>query len=220
MPRELWRAARRWTLWTTFTPRQLDIDVQHALGKRYLTNVLDTLAAAGVSMIRLDAVGYAIKKAGTSCFMLPETFDFIRAMAADGRALGIEVLVEVHSYYARQIEIARHVDWVYDFALPPLVLHAFAFGTARNLKKWIGMRPSNAITVLDTHDGIGIVDVGADQTDREGRPGTGVAWRDRRPGRTYPRRKRRPEPPCHGRGSLESRSLSGELHLLRRNGTR
>ncbi len=75
-------------------------------------------------MIRLDAVGYAIKKPGTSCFMIPETFAFIAELTSQARALGIEVLVEIHSHYLKQIEIARQVDWVYDFALPPLVLHA------------------------------------------------------------------------------------------------
>jgi len=71
----------------------------------------------------------------------------------------------------RQIEIASHVGWVYDFALPPLVLHAFAFGTAKYLKDWIRIRPNNAVTVLDTHDGIGIVDIAADPSDRAGHPG-------------------------------------------------
>ncbi len=159
------------TLWTTFTPQQLDIDVEHPVGRAYLDRILSTLAANGVRMVRLDAVGYAIKRPGTSCFMLPETFDFISGFASQGRALGIEVLVEVHSYYRRQIEIAARVDWVYDFALPPLVLHAFTFGSAAALKAWIGIRPNNAITVLDTHDGIGIIDIGADPADREGRPG-------------------------------------------------
>ena len=159
------------SLWATFTPHQLDIDVRHPLGQSYLKRVLATLAGSGVTMVRLDAVGYAIKKPGTSCFMLPETFDFISEIAANGRELGVEVLVEVHSYFARQIEIARHVDWVYDFALPPLVLHAFAFGTAQYLKDWIRIRPNNAVTVLDTHDGIGIVDIGADANDRTGNPG-------------------------------------------------
>jgi sucrose phosphorylase len=161
----------RVTLWATFTPHQLDIDVRHPLGKAYLAGVLSTLAQNGVGMIRLDAVGYAIKEAGTSCFMIPETFAFISEIASSGRALGVEVLVEVHSYYGRQIEIASRVDWVYDFALPPLVLHAFAFGTAEYLKNWIRIRPTNAVTVLDTHDGIGIIDIGADPADRTGRPG-------------------------------------------------
>ncbi|HSC15232.1 MAG TPA: sucrose phosphorylase, partial [Gammaproteobacteria bacterium] len=126
--------------------------------------------AHGIKMIRLDAIGYAIKKAGTSCFMLPETFDFIGALAARARRHGLEVLVEVHSHYEQQIEIARRVDWVYDFALPPLVLHAFSRGTARALKRWIAIRPRNALTVLDTHDGIGVIDI-AGEHGGEGRPG-------------------------------------------------
>jgi sucrose phosphorylase len=162
-------------LWTTFTPQQLDIDVHHAQGRAYLDGILNTFAANGVNMVRLDAVGYAIKKPGTSCFMLPETFDFIAEFAARAKALGIEVLVEVHSYYHRQIEIAQRVDWVYDFALPPLVLHALFNKTSAPLKRWVGMRPNNALTVLDTHDGIGIIDIGADSSkpigDRAGHPG-------------------------------------------------
>jgi sucrose phosphorylase len=161
----------RRTLWTTFTPQQIDIDVGHDEGRAYLERILTTLAANGVSMIRLDAVGYAIKKAGTSCFMLPETFEFIGEIAVRGRELGIDVLVEIHSHHRRQIEIAARVDWVYDFALPPLALHAFSFGTAVALKQWIAIRPANAITVLDTHDGIGIIDIGADPIDRANRPG-------------------------------------------------
>jgi sucrose phosphorylase len=82
----------------------------------------------------------------------------------------MEVLVEVHSHYRKQIEIAARVDWVYDFALPPLVLHAFALKTARALKHWLEIRPRNALTVLDTHDGIGIADVGAERGD-PGLPG-------------------------------------------------
>jgi sucrose phosphorylase len=158
-------------LWTTFTPQQADIDVRHPAGRGYLEGIVQTLADAGVRMARLDAVGYAIKKAGQSCFMMPETFDFIAEFAAMARSRGIEVLVEIHSYHQRQIEIARSVDWVYDFALPPLVLHAFNFRTADPLKRWIGMRPANALTVLDTHDGIGIIDIGADSADRAGHPG-------------------------------------------------
>ncbi len=158
-------------LWTTFTPQQADIDVTHPRGREYLSGILRRLADNGIRMVRLDAVGYALKKAGSSCFMTAETFDFIAGFAAEAKALGIEVLVEIHSYYRRQVEIAQHVDWVYDFALPPLLLHAIHFKTSRPLKAWIGVRPNNALTVLDTHDGIGIIDIGADAADREARPG-------------------------------------------------
>jgi sucrose phosphorylase len=160
----------RRTLWTTFTPEQIDIDVTHPCGGEYLEEILRTFGAHRIKMIRLDAIGYAIKKAGTSCFMLPETFDFIGALAARARRHGLEVLVEVHSHYEQQVEIARHVDWVYDFALPPLVLHAFSRGTTHALKRWISIRPRNSLTVLDTHDGIGVIDIAAEHGGR-GRPG-------------------------------------------------
>ena len=158
-------------LWTTFTSQQVDIDVHDSQGRAYLTRILQTFAANGIRMVRLDAVGYAIKKAGTSCFMLPETFEFIGEFARQANSYGIEVLVEIHSYYRKQIEVAARVDWVYDFALPPLLLHALAFRTYACLKDWIRIRPHNALTVLDTHDGIGIIDIGADAADRAGRPG-------------------------------------------------
>jgi sucrose phosphorylase len=158
-------------LWTTFTPQQIDIDVHHPAGQAYLDSILKSLSDSGVTMVRLDAVGYAIKKPGTNCFMMPETFEFIGQFAARARELGLEVLVEIHSYYKRQIEIAKRVDWVYDFALPPLVLHALEFGRSGPLLNWLAQRPNNAVTVLDTHDGIGIIDIGADAADRQGSPG-------------------------------------------------
>lgn len=156
---------RRRLFWTTFTPEQIDIDVHHPQGVRYLDNILRILAANGVSLIRLDAVGYAAKQAGTSCFMTPETFTFISQFSARAHSHGLQVLVEVHGHHQLQLRIAGQVDLVYDFALPPLLLHAFFTGTARYLKDWIGMRPVNALTVLDTHDGIGVIDVGADGPD-------------------------------------------------------
>ena len=153
-------------LWTTFTSDQIDIDVRDPAGRRYLTDVLTRLHAAKVRAIRLDAIGYAIKQAGTSCFMLPETRAFIDDITAQAHALEMDVLVEVHGHYQTQIDVARHVDWVYDFALPALVLHALCTCDARPLRRWIEVRPDNAITVLDTHDGIGVADVGADRNGR------------------------------------------------------
>src|SRR5660397_155449 len=81
----------------------------------------------------------------------------------ESRRRGLEVLVEAHAHHRRQVEIARQVDLVYDFALPPLVLHALFTGDAVPLLHWLEIRPHNAVTVLDNHDGIGVVDAGADQ---------------------------------------------------------
>jgi sucrose phosphorylase len=158
-------------LWTTFTSQQLDIDVTHPQGQAYLQSVIQRLGENGVHTLRLDAVGYAIKKAGSSCFMIPETLAFIAALTQQAKAFGLEVLVEVHSYYHQQIAVAGQVDHVYDFALPPLILHALFNHSAVYLKQWLAISPRNAITVLDTHDGIGIIDVGADSANPRVNPG-------------------------------------------------
>lgn len=149
-------------VWTSFTSQQIDLDVHDPHSKNYLASILRTFAENGIKMVRLDAVGYAIKTVNSSCFMTPDTFEYIEQLADQAKQLGMDVLVEIHSHYKKQIEIARKVDRVYDFALPPLVLDCLFNRTARNLKKWLNISPRNAVTVLDTHDGIGVIDVGRD----------------------------------------------------------
>lgn len=153
--------------WTTFSDKQLDINVECSAGRAYLESILQKFAESGVKEIRLDAAGYAIKRRGTACFMLPETFDFIAELSNKAKQLGMETLVEIHSHYQTQIAIAASVGRVYDFALPPLVLHSLYTGNFDALKRWLSVAPRNCVTVLDTHDGIGIHDV-ARQGDIEG----------------------------------------------------
>jgi sucrose phosphorylase len=147
-------------VWTTFTPEQVDIDVTHPLAWEYLTDVVTSLTSAGVRMLRLDAVGYAGKRAGTDCFLTEDADALMDRLTALAHERGARILVEVHGHHTQQIEIARRVDLVYDFALPPLVLHALTTGDAEPFATWLRIRPDNAVTVLDTHDGIGVVDVG------------------------------------------------------------
>ena len=42
--------------WTTFNPEQVDIDVRHPQAEAYLDSILQKFQAAGIKMIRLDAV--------------------------------------------------------------------------------------------------------------------------------------------------------------------
>jgi sucrose phosphorylase len=146
-------------LWTTFTSEQIDIDVYSRSGQDYLSQIMRQFQAAGVCAMRLDAAGFAIKKPGTRSFMIPESIEFIAGIASQAHGLGIEVLVEMHGRYEDQLALAPRVDWVYDFALPPLILHALYTRDANPLKHWLSFSPRNAVTVLDTHDGIGVTDV-------------------------------------------------------------
>ena len=150
-------------VWVSFTPQQVDIDTDSDKGWEYLMSIFDQMAASHVSYIRLDAVGYGAKEAGTSCFMTPKTFKLISRLREEGVKRGLEILIEVHSYYKKQVEIASKVDRVYDFALPPLLLHSLNTGHVEPVAHWTDIRPNNAVTVLDTHDGIGVIDIGSDQ---------------------------------------------------------
>ena len=152
-------------VWTTFTPQQVDIDTDSPEGWDYLISILDRLSESHVSSIRLDAVGYGAKQADTSCFMTDKTFGLIGRIRDAAAERGLETLIEVHSHHRKQIDIASRVDRVYDFALPPLLLHSIFTWDITALAHWTDVRPNNAVTVLDTHDGIGVIDVGPDQLD-------------------------------------------------------
>jgi sucrose phosphorylase len=153
--------------WTTFTDNQIDINVESPAGQAYLEKVLQLFAENGVKVIRLDAAGYAIKRAGTSCFMTDEAFAFIDKLSKRANELGMETIAEIHSYYKTQVDVAQKVDRVYDFALPPLILHSLFKRNVDALVSWLDIAPRNCLTVLDTHDGIGIIDAGP-QGDKPG----------------------------------------------------
>jgi sucrose phosphorylase len=155
------------SLWTTFSDEQIDIDLASAQGQNYLDQIIQVFQESGISLIRLDAVGYAIKKAGSSCFMIHETYEFITALVKKIHDSKMQTLVEIHDHYLTQIKVAKLVDYVYDFCLPTLVLDVLFNNNASSLKNWYEISPRNAITVLDTHDGIGIVDVGS----KDNKPG-------------------------------------------------
>ena len=142
---------QRRLVWTTFTADQVDLDVRNPVAWEYLTSVIDTLTSAGVRVLRLDAVGYTGKEPGTDCFMTASAYALTDRISAYAHHRGAQVLVEVHGHYRQQIAMAQKVDLVYDFALPPLVLHALTAGDLAPLGRWLEVRPGNAVTVLDTH---------------------------------------------------------------------
>ena len=153
-------AGRRRLVWTTFMPSQVDIDIKHDAGKAYLVRVLEALKSGGVKVVRLDAVGYAVKTPGTDSFMTPETLEFVKEISDLIHSYDMRVLVEVHAHYTQQLDIAPLVDLIYDFQTAPLLLHSFFTGTVDRLCDWFKIRPNNCLNVLDTHDGYGVIDGG------------------------------------------------------------
>lgn len=153
-------AGKRRLVWTTFMPSQVDIDIKHEQGMAYLKRILEALKSGGVKVVRLDAVGYAVKTPGTDSFMTKETLEFVKEITDLIHSYDMRVLVEVHAHYTQQLDIAPLVDLIYDFQTAPLLLHSFFTGTVDRLDNWFKLRPSNCLNVLDTHDGYGVIDGG------------------------------------------------------------
>lgn len=147
-------------VWCTFCEEQIDLNVQSPAVKDFVRRTLTDMAAHGASVIRLDAFAYAYKKPDTSCFFVePEIWQLLHETEAILAPQGITVLPEIHEHYSIQMKIAQQGFWIYDFALPVLTLHAIYNHTGKYLKHWLEMSPKKQFTTLDTHDGIGIVDV-------------------------------------------------------------
>ena len=109
-------------------------------------------------MVRLDAVGYVIKRPGSTCFMVePEIYGFLDWIRSVAAALGLEVLPEVHDVPATHRALSARGLWTYDFVLPGLVLHALETGESRRLAEHLAGSPEHVVTTLDCHDGIPIV---------------------------------------------------------------
>ncbi len=146
-------------VWCTFGEEQIDINVKSERAQRFFDETLRNMADNGASIIRLDAFAYACKRAGGSCFFeQPDTSNLLDAMQ-DVLGADIMVLPEIHEHYTMQFKVSEMGYWVYDFALPVLTLHALYSGDGQYLKRWMEMSPKHQFTTLDTHDGLGIVDV-------------------------------------------------------------
>jgi sucrose 6(F)-phosphate phosphorylase len=149
----------RETVWTSFGTsdwsEQVDLDLRSTVTRALIADWLAFISSQGVRIVRLDAVGYVVKKAGTSCFMVePEIWEVIDWLVGVADGLGLTMLPEVHDVRATHEKLAARGYWTYDFVLPGLVLHAFETGDATRLAAHLARSPERQFTTLDCHDGI------------------------------------------------------------------
>ena len=153
--------------WTTFGEDQVDVDVRQPRTLLELTDVLLGYLVRGASAVRLDAIGFLWKESGTPCLHLPQTHAVIkvwRAMVdhvAPGARLLTETNVPHHENVAYFGDGHDEAHLVYQFALPPLVMHSFVAESTARLSEWAsGVGPvSDTATwfnFLASHDGIGL----------------------------------------------------------------
>lgn len=154
-------------LWNTFFSEQVDIDPYSQATQDYFQRNL-SLLAKHVPLIRFDAFAYASKRPGTSCFFVePDIWNVLDIAMKPLRTTHTQMLAEIHENYTIQLKMAEKGYWVYDFALPMLLLHGLYAGRTDRLIHWLHICPHNQYTTLDTHDGIGVVDVVDLLTDEE-----------------------------------------------------
>ena len=153
-------------LWTTFSHDQIDLDFSNPNVLFEFLDILFYHISKGARVIRLDAIAYLWKRIGTTCIHLPETHEVVKifrdvlAMVAPDVILITETNVPHHeniSYFGKGDE----AHMVYQFSLPPLLLHALQTGTCRYLREWAASldAPPPGCTFFNftaSHDGIGV----------------------------------------------------------------
>lgn len=146
-------------VWTTFgktdPSEQIDLDIRSEQVKQLFTQFFEHFSKHNVKIVRLDAVGYIIKKLGTSCFFVePEIYEFLNWIRGLADSLGIELLPEVHAHHSIQYKLAEQGFWIYDFILPYMILDTFVNQSNEKLLSYLENRPAKQFTMLDCHDGI------------------------------------------------------------------
>lgn len=138
-------------VWCTFDEQQIDLDVTTETTRRFIQENLEQLADHGASIIHLDAFAYANNKIGTNCFFVePDIWEMLHFPRQLLAPKGVEILPEIHEHYTIQQKIAEQDYYVYDFALPMLVLHALYSGNVNRLVHWMEICPRKQFTTLDT----------------------------------------------------------------------
>ncbi|EPG1782972.1 sugar phosphorylase [Enterobacter hormaechei] len=154
-------------LWTTFSDDQIDLNFASPQVLIAMVDVLLHYLMEGARYIRLDAVGFMWKIPGTTCIHLEQTHCLIQLFRAitDAVAPGTVIITETNVPHKDNISYfgdgENEAQMVYQFSLPPLVLHAVHRQDVKALCQWAGSLtlPSTYTTwfnFLASHDGIGL----------------------------------------------------------------
>ncbi len=162
-------------LWATFSEDQIDLNFANPDVLLEFVGILLFYLCQGARVIRLDAIAYLWKEVGTSCIHLPETHEVVRLLRAiaDHVAPGTLILTETNVPHRENISYfglerleeddtpPDEAHLVYQFPLPPLLLHTFTSGEAGTLAAWLKSLPELPpgccfLNFTASHDGIGV----------------------------------------------------------------
>lgn len=155
-------------LWTTFSNDQIDLNYANPDVLIEFIDILLYYVRHGARVLRLDAVAYLWKQVGTSCIHLPQTHQIVKLFRDILELVepGVLIMTETNvphqenmSYFGSGDE--AHV--IYQFSLPPLLLHALHAGSSEYLNAWaIGLEAFDqppgctCLNFTASHDGVGL----------------------------------------------------------------
>ena len=157
-------------VWTTFSRDQLDLKYQNPNVLMRVIEILLMYVRHGADIIRLDAVTFLWADPGTRCVHLEQTHEIVKIFrdVLNAVAPGVALITETNVPHTKNISYFGNshdeAQMVYNFALPPLVLHTFYTEDTTALSRWAKdlKTDSNTTTFfnfLDSHDGIGVMAV-------------------------------------------------------------
>ncbi len=157
-------------VWTTFSKDQIDLNYKNPEVLMKVIEILLLYVRHGADIIRLDAITYLWDEPGTRGANLRQTHEIVKLFRdiLDVVAPNVAIVTETNVPHKENISYLGNghdeAQMIYNFALPPLVLHTFYKGNATALSKWLkGLKKvSNNTTffnILDTHDGIGLLGI-------------------------------------------------------------
>jgi glycosidase len=157
-------------VWTTFSADQIDLNYQNPDVLLRVIEILLLYVRHGANIIRLDAVTFLWAQPGTGCVHLEQTHEIVKLFRniLDAVAPKVALITETNVPHEENISYFGNghdeAQMVYNFALPPLVLHTFYTGDVTAISRWAealdtGSETATFFNFLDSHDGIGIMAV-------------------------------------------------------------
>ena len=153
-------------VWTTFSADQVDLNYACPELLIEMLDVLFYYVQQGARIIRLDAIAYLWKVAGTSCIHLQQTHEFIRIVRKlmDSLAPHVLLLTETNVPHEENVSyfgLGDEAHMVYQFSLPPLLLDAILSHDSGTLTRWLGTlgetpQGTTYFNFTASHDGIGV----------------------------------------------------------------
>lgn len=154
-------------VWTTFSADQIDLNYGSIDVLIKMIEVLLFYVQKGAGILRFDAIAYLWKEIGTACIHLPRVHRMVKLFRSilDAVAPHVIIITETNVPHPENISYFGNgrdeAQMVYNFTLPPLLLHTLLKEDATDLSRWAsGLQlDSDATTYFNftaSHDGIGV----------------------------------------------------------------